>query len=73
MGDGRVGVFATLTNSYALVATGGSMNFYRFGPTLLRVEDGLIKGALSVFLRPNWRMLFLYATLPSQALGSSEG
>lgn len=26
----RVGVFATLTNSYALVATGGSMNFYRF-------------------------------------------
>ena len=27
----RVGVFATLTNSYALVATGGSMNFYRYG------------------------------------------
>ena len=26
----RVGVFATLTNSYALVATGGSMNFYRY-------------------------------------------
>lgn len=74
MGDGRVGVFATLTNSYALVATGGSMNFYRFGPTLPRVgDDRLIEGVLSVFSRPNWRMLFLYATLPSQALESSEG
>jgi len=26
--DDRVGVFATLTNSYALVATGASENFY---------------------------------------------
>jgi hypothetical protein len=27
--DGRVGVFATLTQSYALVAVGASENFYR--------------------------------------------
>ena len=26
----RVGVFATLTNSYALVAQGASENFYRY-------------------------------------------
>lgn len=26
----RVGVFATLTNSYALVALGASENFYRY-------------------------------------------
>ena len=26
----RVGVFATLTNSYALVAVGASENFYRY-------------------------------------------
>lgn len=26
----RVGVFATLTNSYAVVAIGGSENFYRY-------------------------------------------
>jgi translation initiation factor 6 (eIF-6) len=26
----RVGVFATLTNAYALVAVGASENFYRF-------------------------------------------
>lgn len=28
----RVGVFSTLTNSYALVAVGASENFYRFVP-----------------------------------------
>ena len=28
----RVGVFATLTNSYALVAIGASENFYRSAP-----------------------------------------
>lgn len=27
----RVGVFSTLTNSYALVALGASENFYRYG------------------------------------------
>ena len=30
----RVGVFSTLTNSYALVALGASENFYRFVPSL---------------------------------------
>ena len=29
----RVGVFATLTNSYALVAVGASENFYRYAHT----------------------------------------
>jgi hypothetical protein len=28
----RVGVFSTLTNSYALVAVGASENFYRYTP-----------------------------------------
>lgn len=54
--DNRVGVFATLTNSYALVATGGSMNFYRFGPMLLgddRVVGRLIEGVLVAFSKPN--------------------
>lgn len=31
----RVGVFATLTNSYALVAVGASENFYRYAPAEL--------------------------------------
>jgi len=30
--SGEVGVFATLTNSYALVGIGGSENFYRYYP-----------------------------------------
>ena len=30
MGITRVGVFSTLTNSYALVAIGASENFYRY-------------------------------------------
>jgi translation initiation factor 6 len=28
--SGEVGVFATLTNSFALVGIGGSENFYRY-------------------------------------------
>ena len=30
----RVGVFSTLTNSYALVAVGASENFYRYAVPL---------------------------------------
>jgi hypothetical protein len=30
----RVGVFSTLTNSYAIVAIGASENFYRYSPAL---------------------------------------
>jgi len=33
-------VFATLTNSYALVATGGSMNFYRYGVFMTEGRGG---------------------------------
>ena len=29
-GNNEIGVFAKLTNSYCLVAIGGSENFYRF-------------------------------------------
>lgn len=39
----RVGVFATLTNSYALVSLGASENFYRFVflfPALLACVGG---------------------------------
>lgn len=75
----RVGVFATLTNSYALVATGGSMNFYRFGTiyrsmeTGKRVERRADLGFRLVFSRLNWRTSFLYVIPQSQALGSSGG
>lgn len=31
----RVGVFATLTNAYAIVAIGASENFYRFVASVL--------------------------------------
>ena len=34
----RVGVFATLTNSYALVAVGASENFYRYASYLARMQ-----------------------------------
>lgn len=49
--DDRVGVFATLTNSYALVATGGSMNFYRFGPMLLENECASTKRLIRGFVQ----------------------
>jgi hypothetical protein len=36
----RVGVFSTLTNSYALVAVGASENFYRYASTSLSAPAG---------------------------------
>ena len=58
--SGEVGVFATLTNSYALVGIGGSENFYR----LVEASIDLIV----VYLKQNsatWCQLF---TLPSAEL-----
>lgn len=38
-GNNEVGVFSCLTNTYCLVAVGGSQNFYRYVRKL--VEPGL--------------------------------
>lgn len=55
----RVGVFATLTNSYAIVAIGGSENFYRYLFPSVLVEKGYgltsrLRGIVS--LKLNYKM-----------------
>jgi translation initiation factor 6 (eIF-6) len=47
--SGEIGCFATLTNSYALVALGGSENFYRYN-TIIFLTHSL------VYLRQNSEM-----------------
>lgn len=69
----RVGVFATLTNSYALVAVGASENFYRYGslasPEILHQwaqcgsrEDERADG-WTVFSRQSYKMSSRFAML----------
>lgn len=55
----RVGVFATLTNSYAIVAIGGSENFYRylFSAVLVDKDYGLTgRWRGIVFSKLNYKM-----------------
>jgi hypothetical protein len=62
----RVGVFATLTNSYAVVAIGGSENFYRLDSSFF--ATGLVanfRGKKKVSLKPNCKTLFPFAMLQS--------
>jgi hypothetical protein len=61
----RVGVFATLTNSYAVVAIGGSENFYRLDSSFLLLVSLLIFGLKKVSLKPNCKTLSPFAMLQS--------
>jgi hypothetical protein len=71
----RVGVFATLTNAYAIVAVGASENFYRYVERRTQAPRkgyGMSSANVlrAVFLKPNSRMSFLSATPQSLELVS---
>lgn len=74
----RVGVFATLTNSYAIVAIGASENFYRYATHGLftrgnqekvGTEAGTDGGQRAVSSKRNYRMWSPYATRRSRERG----
>lgn len=63
-----IGVFSKLTNSYCLVAIGGSENFYSY--EIYEYHDLTLK---TVFLSLSSRLLFQLYTLQSLEPESLEG
>lgn len=78
---GRVGVFSTLTNAYAIVAVGASENFYRCVEARSPAQ-GVLQSIASAnrqwswhtdmlataFSKPNFKTSYPFAMPPLQAL-----
>ena len=65
--DCRVGVFSTLTNSYALVAVGASENFYRYAAASVLPNRGAQVSAVNWdYIWARGLMIYLYSVFEAE-------